>query len=391
MERFPTAQVLVRAINPQEPVTCFRPDAARRASCLFLDQFPGETLYAVKTNPDPAILDAVYNAGIRRFDVASLSEISLIAERFPAAQMGFMHPVKNRDAIARAYFEFGVRVFAFDSDAELDKIIAATSYASDLSLLLRLAVPNRHAAHALGEKFGLAPAKAWALLVRARSLCARLGVCFHVGSQCVDPSAYGIALRVVDNVIRRSGVLLDVVDIGGGFPIGYPGQTPPPLESYFGEIKSALSALPLGEQAEIWCEPGRALAAEAGSTIVRVDGRKGEHLYINDGTYGGLFDAGVPGFRYPVRCLRSDAAPAMLPFSFYGPTCDSLDAMAGPFLLPADIDEGDYIEIGLTGAYGAALRTPFNGFDRTLQAVLEDAPMSCPDATPAHLAPLKAS
>ncbi|MBL22348.1 MAG: decarboxylase [Rhodospirillaceae bacterium] len=390
MDRFSSAEALVRALNPQDPVTCLRPAAAHMAARRFLTQFPGETLYAVKTNPDTVILDALYEAGIGRFDVASPGEIELIAKRYEDAQICFMHPTKNRAAISAAYGDLGINCFAFDSETELNKILSATGNARKLTLLLRLAVPDHDAVLRLNGKFGIAPDDAIPLLVRARSHAAHLGVCFHVGSQCLAPTAYGTALRLVDDLIRKAGVLLDIVDVGGGFPIVYPGQTPPPLENYFGEIECALASLPIGDQVEIWCEPGRALVAEAGSTIVHVDARKEDRLYINDGTYGGLFDAGVPGFRFPVRCLRSDTSAELIPFSFYGPTCDSLDAMAGPFMLPSDIDEGDHIEIGLTGAYSAALRGRFNGFDRTERVILTDAPMTCVEETNDRSAPLKA-
>jgi len=111
--------------------------------------------------------------------------------------------------------------------------------------------------------------------------------------------------------------------------------------------------------------------------VVRVDHRRDDHLYINDGTYGSLFDAGVPGFVYPARAIRPPGRPscALAPFSFYGPTCDGLDYMKGPFMLPEDMREGDYIEIGQTGAYGCTMRTRFNGFYSDEAAILRDQPM----------------
>jgi ornithine decarboxylase len=377
METFSSARSLVRALAPQVPVTCLRPAAATRACQYFLDNFPGNTLYAVKTNPDPEILDAVYNAGIRRFDVASPSEIELVSARYADAEVCFMHPIKNRRVIAQAYHQYGVRTFALDSHEELQKIRDATGNAEDLTLLVRLAVPNHHAAFTLSHKFGISREDAPALLSATRQVAARLGVCFHVGSQCLQPSAYGTALRLVRDLIHRTDILLDVVDIGGGFPSIYPGMTSPPLAAYMSEIRSALDILPTMENCETWCEPGRALVAEAASTLVRVDMRKDDCLYINDGTYGSLFDAGSPGFRYPVACIRAEESTVfgLQPFSFYGPTCDSLDYMKGPFMLPADMHEGDYIEIGLTGAYGAALQTRFNGFYSDAKVLLDDEPM----------------
>ena len=377
MEKFPTSLSLVRALAPKVPVTCFRPAAAVRAVRYFLKNFPGEILYAVKTNPRPEVLDAVHDAGVRRFDVASLTEVALIAERYPDARISFMHPVKNRDAVRRAYFQYGVRDFALDSSQELQKIIEATDGAADLALLVRLTVPNHHAELELSSKFGIGVSDASELLMSTRRAAARLGVCFHVGSQCMNPTAYGAAINLVKELIHASGVMLDIIDVGGGFPSVYPGMTPPPLADYMSEIRAALETLPISDNCEIWAEPGRALVAEAASILVHVEMRRGESLFINDGTYGSLFDAGAPNFAYPARAVRprGQGSSILTPYSFYGPTCDSLDYMKGPFYLPVDMREGDYIEIGLTGAYGCSMRTKFNGFYSDEMVLLSDAPM----------------
>ena len=325
----------------------------------------------------PEILDAVHKGGVRRYDVASIAEIDQVTRRFPNARASYMHPVKSRDDIGQAYFQYGVRDFALDSGEELEKILSATGNANDLNLLIRLAVPNYHAELDLSAKFGIEPLAGAELLFKSRSLARRLGVCFHVGSQCMNPSAYGTAIHMVRDLIPSSGVTLDIVDVGGGFPSVYPNMDPPPLNAYMGEIAAALKSLPVGNACEIWAEPGRALVAEAASTLVRVDLRRDGFLYINDGTYGSLFDAGVPGFVFPARAIRprGRVSRRLAPFSFYGPTCDSLDFMKGPFMLPDDIREGDYIEIGLTGAYGCIMRTHFNGFHSDEMAVVTDAPM----------------
>ncbi|HEX8527448.1 MAG TPA: type III PLP-dependent enzyme, partial [Allosphingosinicella sp.] len=170
---------------------------------------------------------------------------------------------------------------------------------------------------------------------------------------------------------------VDIVDVGGGFPSVYPGMEPPPLETYFEVIHRAFESLPISYSAELWAEPGRALCAEYSSIIVRVEKRRGNELYINDGAYGALFDAAHIGWRYPVQLLRDeDSHVRTMPFSFYGPTCDDLDHMAGPFLLPADTGAGDYIEIGMLGAYGCAMRTGFNGFGTVEKYEAADEPMA---------------
>ena len=377
MEKFPSASALVHSVAPDESVTCLRPHAVRRAVSYFLNHFPGEILYAVKTNPRPEVLDEVYAAGVRNFDVASTTEVELIAGRFPDARMAYMNPVKSRESIRLAYFRHGVRHFVLDCEAELRKILEATDNATDLNLLVRLAVPNHHSELDLSSKYGVRPDEAPDLLIAARRVANRLGVAFHVGSQCMQPTAYGTALHMVRDLILKSGIILDIVDVGGGFPSVYPFMTPPSLAEYMREIDAAVEKLPVPESCEVWAEPGRALVAEGASTLVRVEMRRGDTLYINDGTYGSLFDAGVPNFIFPVRAIRRNGplSDEMTPFSFYGPTCDGMDFMKGPFHLPADMQDGDYIEIGQTGAYGAALSTKFNGFHSDATAVLHDEPM----------------
>ncbi|HEX4761449.1 MAG TPA: type III PLP-dependent enzyme, partial [Sphingomicrobium sp.] len=263
----------------------------------------------------------------------------------------------------------------------LEKIVQATSRdglaATDLNLLVRLQVNNEHAKLSLGAKFGAQAQDVKALLFAARQASDALGICFHVGSQAMSPAAYAEAMGRVRDAIVEASVTVDIVDVGGGFPSTYPGMEPPPLDAYFEVIHAAFEALPISYSAELWCEPGRALAAEYGSLIVRVEKRRGSELYINDGAYGGLFDAAHVGWRYPVRLIReqnSKVRPAA--FSFYGPTCDDLDHMTGPFELPADVGPGDYIEIGMLGAYGCAMRTGFNGFGATGAEIVGDEPMA---------------
>jgi ornithine decarboxylase len=215
------------------------------------------------------------------------------------------------------------------------------------------------------------------LLIAARQAADALGICFHVGSQAMSAAAYAEALARVRAAIVEAAVTVDIVDVGGGFPSVYPGMEPPSLESYFAVIHAGFEALPISYSAELWCEPGRALCAEYASVLVRVEKRRGSELYINDGAYGALFDAAHIGWRYPVRLIRDhDSQTRPMEFSFYGPTCDDLDHMAGPFELPADVGPGDYIEVGMLGAYGCAMRTGFNGFGVTGTEIVDDEPMA---------------
>lgn len=367
MDDYGGPDVVVRQQRPEVPLTCFRPAALNAAAKWFLRNFPGKVLYAVKANPAPYVLSGLHAAGISHFDAASAAEVELVRQNCPGAHVAFMHPVKSRFAIEQAYFDHGVRDFSFDSLEELEKIVAVTGKSKDLNLLLRLAVPNTTAELPLTGKFGASPQKAGEILKAARKVSAKLGICFHVGSQTMDPQAYGTALSLVGDILRGlPRTRVDIIDIGGGFPSIYPDMTPPALSEYKAAIEQGFDRLPHPNRYEFWCEPGRALVAESASVVVKVELRKDDTLYINDGTYGSLFDAGHLGFRYPVRLIRptpGGTSAAMKAFKFYGPTCDSIDYMPGPFFLPEDVREGDYIEIGQLGAYGNTMRTGFNGFD----------------------------
>jgi ornithine decarboxylase len=367
--------------RPVQPVTLLRPHAARRAARFFVDNFPGRSLYAVKANPSPTLLQILWEEGVTHFDVASIGEVRLVHETLPDAVLCFMHPVKAEEAIAESYFEHGVRTFSLDTLDELEKIVQATSTdgvaATDINLLVRLQVNNEHAKLSLGAKFGAQADEVKALLFAARQASDALGICFHVGSQAMSPAAYAEAMGRVRDAIVEAAVTVDIVDVGGGFPSTYPGMEPPPLESYFEMIHSAFEALPISYSAELWCEPGRALCAEYASLLVRVEKRRGSELYINDGAYGALFDAAHIGWRYPVQLIRDGGSNTRpMDFSFYGPTCDDLDHMTGPFQLPGDVAAGDYIEVGMLGAYGCAMRTAFNGFGAERTEIVDDEPMA---------------
>ena len=368
---------LAAALRPVQPVTLIRPHAARRAARFFVERFPGRSLYAVKANPSPDLLQILWEEGVTHYDVASIAEVRLVAAALPDAAICFMHPVKAEEAIAEAYYSHGVRTFSLDSEDELEKIVRATGGATDLNLLVRIRVSSDHSKLSLATKFGADPQEMKSLLLATRQAADALGICFHVGSQAMTPAAYGEAMERVRAAIVEAAVTVDIVDVGGGFPSTYPGMEPPPLETYFEVIHRAFEDLPISYSAELWCEPGRALCAEYASVLVRVEKRRGDQLYINDGAYGALFDAAHVGWRFPVRLLRDRPSDARnMAFSFYGPTCDDLDHMAGPFMLPADTDAGDYLEIGMLGAYGCAMRTGFNGFGSDLKALAEDEPMA---------------
>ena len=377
MQKFKTVDELINQLKPEQPIYCIRKKSIQSASTYFRNKFPGKVLYAVKTNPHPEVLKTIVESGIENFDVASIQEIKDIRAINPNAQCSYMHTVKSRESIKEAYFNYNVKAFSLDTKDELIKIIETTNQAKDLELFVRVAVSNEHAEIDLSKKFGALTSEATGLLRLTKQYAKKTGLSFHVGSQCMHPISYAKGISDIGNIIKKTKIVPDYINIGGGFPAIYPDLVPQPLDSYFEEIKKGLANLNLEKLPEILCEPGRALVAESGSTIVRVNLRKKQKLYINDGTYGTLFDAGTPNMVYPSRLIKNGKtiSKKLTAFDFYGPTCDSMDYMKGPFLLPNNIKENDYIELGQLGAYGLTFRTQFNGFYSNEIYEVEDEPI----------------
>ena len=366
MQKFKSVEELVNQLRPDKPVYCIRKKSILSASKFFQKKFPGKILYAVKTNPHPEVIKTLLKSGINQFDVASVEEIKAVRKFDQLSKCSFMHTIKSREDISEAYFKYGVKTFALDTKDELIKIIESTSNAKDLELFVRVAVSNEHAEIDLSKKFGAINSEAAGLLRLVKQHSKKIGLSFHVGSQCMHPISYSKGISEIANIIKKTKIVPDYLNIGGGFPTIYPDLIPPSLESYFDEIKKGLENLKIEKLPEIICEPGRALVAESGSTIVRVNLRKKQKLYINDGTYGTLFDAGTPNIVFPSKMIKDNSnkiiSKKLTAFDFYGPTCDSMDYMKGPFLLPNNIKENDYIELGQLGSYGLTFRTQFNGF-----------------------------
>ncbi len=377
MQKFKTVDEIVSQLKPERPIYCIRKKSIQVASRTFQNKFPGTILYAVKTNPHPEVLKTIIQSGINNFDVASIKEIKDIRKMSPKAKCSFMHTVKSRESIKEAYFKFGVKTFSLDTKDELIKIIESTDQAKDLELFVRVSVSNEHAEIDLSKKFGALTLEAVGLLRLTKQYAKKIGLSFHVGSQCMHPISYAKGITEIGNVIKRTKIIPHYINVGGGFPTIYPDLVPQSLDNYFEEINKSLKNLKLDKLPEIICEPGRALVAESGSTIVRVNLRKKQKLHINDGTYGTLFDAGIPNIVYPSRLIRNGRiiSKKLTSFDFYGPTCDSMDYMKGPFILPNNIKENDYIELGQLGAYGLTFRTKFNGFYSNEIYEVEDGPI----------------
>lgn len=361
-----SADNVVATLRPEVPLYIIRPDVLADTARDFVRQFPGNVMYAVKCNPDRLVLQTLHRNGVKSFDAASIEEVRLVRKAAPKAKIFFMHPVKSPEAIREAYDQHGVRSFVIDTVEELYKILNATNLAADLEIFVRLALPkNESAAIDFSGKFGALPDVASVLLQKCRTVAQQVGLSFHVGTQSLSPAAYDRAIAQTAAVIKRTGVTIDALDVGGGFPVQYPDSNPPPLCDFMAAIKGAVAKHGLSH-VPLLAEPGRALVATCGSLVVRVEQRRGDVLYINDGVYGGLFDAGpLLKQRFPVQVIRKNRVGKNSPtalFSFAGPTCDSLDMMPGPFELPADMATGQWIEIGCMGAYSAGMRTNFNGF-----------------------------
>lgn len=364
LPRFSSVDSLVREMNPAEPVFCVRPGILRRNASRFTS-FPGRALYAVKCNPHPFVLETLYESGIRDFDVASLHEVELIESLFgKAAGMFFNNPSKSRAAIKSASHKHGIRFYTIDHVSELQKLLDEGSRDNDLVVAVRLSNSSKNARYALSTKFGASPEEAVELLRAVDQAGIQAGLSFHVGSQCLAPSAFGEALATCGRVIKKAGVPIAVLNVGGGFPAPYPGDEPASLDEYFAAAIFGHQALRIPPGCLLFCEPGRSLVATAASVLTQVLLRKDRSVYLNDGIFGSLQELRHPKERRPARLIRPGAMPSsrLAEFRTYGPTCDSDDVLGAPLVLPEDVREGDWVEIGMMGAYSLAMQTNFNGF-----------------------------
>ena len=274
MRKFTDVNELVNTLKPDFPVYCIRPESIKTSTQFFKKNFPGKVLYAVKTNPDRNVLSHIINNGIENFDAASINEIQLIRSLKPDAHIYFMHTVKSRNDIAEAYFNLGIKDFALDTKDELIKILDATNNAKDLTLYVRIAISNEHAEIDLSRKFGVHASEALGLVRLCKEHANKIGISFHVGSQCMHKVSFTKAITEVGNIIKKTKIIPDIINVGGGFPSIYPDLNPEPLENYLDEIKNSIAKLNLPFSPELICEPGRAIVAESGSTIVKVNLRK---------------------------------------------------------------------------------------------------------------------
>jgi ornithine decarboxylase len=320
--------------------------------------------YAVKANPDSRLLACLHAAGCR-FEAASWTEVrAAIRAGADPRQVLFTHPVKPADDIARAH-KAGVWRFAADSDTELHKI---ARNAPGSAVLLRLDADTDGTVGDQG-KFGIPPAQAPGLARLARSLGLKPhGLAFHVGSQTMDPTAWADPIRYCAQImtaLAADGIKLAMLDVGGGFPVRYD-TDPPPLAGYAAAISAAAARLPYPVQ--LACEPGRAIAAPAGTMVATVIGTAWRHgtlrVSLDTGAFHGLIEALESGreLRFPVTIPAAlDRAP--VPCTLTGPSCDSQDTILDQVWLPSP-RAGDRVLIGNTGAYTTCYsgHSAFNGY-----------------------------
>ncbi|MGD2171277.1 MAG: type III PLP-dependent enzyme [Gammaproteobacteria bacterium] len=364
LRSFASVEAVIEELRPGYPVYCLRPAEFKRQAGFFLDNFPGRVMYAVKCNPHLSVLKALYEAGIRHFDTASLAEVALVREHLPQADCYFMHPVKPRASIMTAHDVYSVDHFVIDHEKELKKIVDVMGGGSGTVVLVRIVTPVHDAQYQLSDKFGIPAEEAPELLRKVHKADFQTGVAFHVGSQCRNPQAFVDGVNTALDVIQASGVPVHYLDVGGGFPALYEDDSPPDLAAYFEAIQQAFDQSRLRRDCVLMCEPGRALVASGCTLLTQIQLRKDDKLYINDGVYQSLSETVAGKFKLPARLINPsrEIAAECQDYTIFGPTCDNLDILPAPFHLPVDAEEGDWIEIGQVGAYSNSAATRFNGF-----------------------------
>lgn len=325
--------------------------------------------YAVKANPEPKIIRRLVASG-SSFDVASPAEIDLcLSEGATPGQLSYGNTIKKAKDIRHAYLR-GVRLFVFDSEAELHKI---AENAPGAEVFCRLLASSAGAQWPLSRKFGCSPEMATQLLIKARDLGLKpIGVSFHVGSQQLDPSRWDPSIADAAEVfhdVSTHGIRLEMLNCGGGFPAGY-SEPVKPIEDYADAIRQSVSAHFGADVPELAIEPGRYVAAEAGvlrAEVVLVSNKSYQDdvrwVYLDIGRFGGLAETEGEAIRYRIVTTKDDQP--MGPVRIAGPTCDSVDILyqSTSYRLPLDLKPGDVVDILATGAYTTTYSSVgFNGF-----------------------------
>lgn len=367
---------MIRNLQPENPVMVFAPTVLQDRARRFISGFPGLVTYAVKSNPDEAVVQNLVAAGLKGFDVASPAEIDLVGRLTPLAARHYHNPVRSRGEIAHAV-QAGIRAWSVDSRTELDKLFEQVPTEFDgqgVEISPRFKLPVMGAIYDFGSKFGAPPELAAELLKAVAERGYIPSLTFHPGTQCVDPVAWESYIRVAKEICDEAGVKARRLNVGGGFPSHRVVGVEPELESIFDKIGETAAEVFGREVPELVCEPGRGLCADAFSLVTRIKAiRDDGDVFLNDGVYGALAELPIVGnidrieIRDPKGALRDGEQGGKV---IFGPTCDSVDRLPGELSLPTGIAEGDYVIFHGAGAYSTATNTRFNGFGATTHATV---------------------
>ena len=358
--------------NPgHRSVFLFNPNMLAHHSAMVQRSFPGEVSYAVKANPRPEILRALWDSGIRSFDVASIGEVKQVYEQFwdqdEPCSLHFNNPIKSREDIDQAFHRYGVRSFVIDDALGLESLLPYVDLAGHrgLEITVRFKLPHANAAYDFGSKFGANLEQSSQLLRRIQQSGGVPALTFHPGSQCTDPDVYHRYIEAAASISNVSGVTLSRLNVGGGFPVMYDNTEVAELNDFFAEIEGAVARYFPHDSPRLLCEPGRAMVAGCCRLLTNVvHVRETGEVYLDDGVYGSLQEQLVMNAKLPIRVIRdAKVLPRTGPDrTLFGPTCDPIDRLSGSYQLRHDLRPGDQVEFSLVGAYGSATTTWFNGF-----------------------------
>ncbi|HVY22744.1 MAG TPA: type III PLP-dependent enzyme [Steroidobacteraceae bacterium] len=335
---------------------------------------PGVDLhYALKPLPHVAVVACLRDEGAF-FDLATTGEVELVkAAGIAPERCIHTHPIK-RDSDIREALRYGVTTFVADNPEEVKKF---ARYRKRAELLIRVSFRSPNAVCDLSKKFGCEPSAVLGLIEQARALGVRVrGLSFHVGSQATEPSKYVEAINACVSLYGEALLAglpaMDILDIGGGFPVAYQ-QPVMPIDEFCAPIRAALAHMP--QHVRIIAEPGRFIAAPSAISISTVMGKAKRNgrmwYYLDDGVYGSYSGQMFDHAKYPVSALKTDGE--LLPSVLAGPTCDSIDVIDDNILLP-ELEVGDLVIGRMMGAYTWASATDFNFFRRAKVVVVNEAP-----------------
>ncbi|PZX15489.1 type III PLP-dependent enzyme [Celeribacter halophilus] len=354
----------LRTHAPEHPVLFFSPSTLQSTARRFIKGFPGLVTYAVKSNPDEAVLANLVAAGVKGFDVASPVEMDTIARIAPGAAMHYNNPVRSRTEILHAV-KTGVKSYSVDSHSELVKLGELVP-ADGVEISVRFKLPVEGAAYNFGAKFGATEELAAELLTLAAQLGFTPSLTFHPGTQCTDPHAWDKYIRAAAGIARKADVKIARLNVGGGFPSHRLNEEMPQLETTFDLIGRVAREAFGDDMPALVCEPGRGLVAESYSLVTRVKAiRDDAHVFLNDGIYGGLSELHLVGVIDRIAVFGPEGIKREGPTvsrTVFGPTCDSVDKLPSDLAFPETMEEEDHVIFYGLGAYSLATATQFNGF-----------------------------